>query len=129
MGIKGDASPPIPDPSVPQPSPPVPTIPVIPPEPNIEQTHDDSNTSSLFVTLYSNITCFLYGPKNYKHSFKENITFTNMIPGVYRIVGSDKELFDNNLYPQEFRIVIDKNTTNNIDINFVSYKDKVFLKD
>ena len=129
VGIKGDASPPIPDPSVPQPSPPVPTIPVIPPEPNIEQTHDDSNTSSLFVTLYSNITCFLYGPKNYKHSFKENITFTNMIPGVYRIVGSDKELFDNNLYPQEFRIVIDKNTTNNIDINFVSYKDKVFLKD
>lgn len=129
VGVKGDAGPPISDPSVPQPSPPAPIVPIIPPEPNVEQTHDDSNTSSLFVALYSTITCFLYGPKNYKHSFKENITFTNMIPGVYRIVGNNKELFDNNLYPQEFRIVIDKNTTNNIDINFVSYQDKVFLKD
>jgi hypothetical protein len=129
VGSRANPSPPIADPIVPSPEPPAPT-PVIPPsDPIIEQTHDTSNTSALSVSLYKNIICTMFGPKNYQHSFNTDITFTNMVPGVYRIVGNDKELSDNNLYPQEFRIVIDKNTTNTIDIDFISYRDRVFTKE
>lgn len=129
IGSKENPLPPIIDPSIPQPPPPTPPTPPVSTENIVEQTHDISNTASLIVNLYADVTCILYGPKNYEYSFNTNITFTNMIPGVYRIVGNNKELIDNNLYPQEFRIVIDKNTTNTIDIDFISYRDRVFLKE
>lgn len=129
VGSKNNSNPLIDDTSLPKPDVQPPPQPPVVSSPVIEQTHDSSNTSSLVVNLYKNIMCTLYGPKNYQHLFNTDITFTNMIPGVYRIAGNEKELFNNNLYSQEFRIVIDRNTTNNIDIDFVSYQDKVFIKE
>lgn len=130
VGSKENPSPPIFDNTIPQaPELNEPNDPVEIQDIVVEQTKDISNTASLQISLYKEIACTLYGPKNYQYSFNTNITFTKMIPGVYRIVGNDKELFENNLYQQEFRIVIDKNTTNTIDIDFVSYKDKVFIKE
>jgi hypothetical protein len=130
ISSKENDQPPINDTLLPQPATVPTTTPSVPIEnPTIQQTKDITNTASLTVNLYKNITCILYGPKNYQYFFNTNTTFTNMIPGVYRIVGNNEDLLQNSLYPQEFRIIIDKNTSNVMDIDFVSYRDKVFIKE
>ncbi len=95
----------------------------------VYQTPDSTNTSSLSVTLYKNIKCLLVGPKNYKYEFNKNTEFKNLIPGVYTITGNIYDLYNNNLYQQEYRILIDRNTTNILDVDFASYKDQTFIKE
>lgn len=96
----------------------------------VYQTPDQSNTASLTVNLIKTIRCTIRGPKNYRYLITSNVTeFKNMIPGVYTIIGDAQDLYINNLYQQEYRLLIERNTSNTIDIDFVSYSDQTFIRD
>ena len=79
--------------------------------------------------LNSQITCYLYGPKNYIQKFNSNTKFTNLVPGVYIILGDEKELEELSLYQNETRLDLQKNTTKNIFLEFNSYETVVSIKD
>lgn len=112
------------------------TLPSIPPPivspsiPTVEQTKDSTNTSSLsIISSPKNIRLILEGPKNYTYSFIGDINFTNLIPGVYIIKG-DKESLDSKYYYQnETRVIVDKNTAQSVFMQFISYNDKLFIKE
>lgn len=96
--------------------------------PVIQQTKDISNTSSLSISVIpSNTKCTIYGPLNYILNFDNNINIINMIPGMYTILGDYDYLNRNNLYQNEYRILIEKNTSNNISIDFASYFNNTFI--
>lgn len=98
------------------------------PENIVEVTEETTDTSTLVVNLLQMIPCFIYGPKKYEYLMESTTTFKNMIPGVYIIKGKQSDLDQHYLYQQEYRILIDKNTTNSINIGFVSYKNKFFIR-
>jgi len=130
VGSRAKPNPPIDDVSIPRP--PTPTPPEVTETPSsdiVYQTPDATNTSSLSITLYKNIKCILIGPKNYRHEITKNTEFKNLIPGVYTITGNVDDLYNNNLYQQEYRILIDRDTTNTLDIDFASYQDQTFIKE
>lgn len=129
INSKDDPSPPLNDNLLPKPVIPTPQLPTQPTVEIVTQTPDSTNTGSLSLQLLKNITCLLTGPKNYTHTFKNDIQFINMIPGVYTIKGDPQELYNSNLYQQEYRLLIEKNKSYSVDIDFVSYRDKVFIKD
>ena len=96
----------------------------------VPQTKDLSNTSEINIELLnSQITCYLYGPKNYIQKFNSNTKFTNLVPGVYIILGDEKELEELSLYQNETRLDLQKNTTKNIFLEFNSYETVVSIKD
>ena len=96
----------------------------------VPQTKDLSTTSEINIELLnSQITCYLYGPKNYIQKFNSNTKFTNLVPGVYIILGDEKELEELSLYQNETRLDLQKNTTKNIFLEFNSYETVVSIKD
>lgn len=96
----------------------------------VPQTKDLNNTSEINIELLNNnINCYLYGPKNYIEKFNSNTKFTNLVPGVYIILGDEKELKDASLYQNEIRINLQKNTEKNVFLEFVSYETIVSIKD
>jgi hypothetical protein len=95
----------------------------------IEQTKDNAGTSSISVELLDQeIECQIHGPKNYKKTFNKNTSFTNLIPGVYTILGDEDSLRRASKYQNEIRIFLDKNTNKSIFVSFVSYADFIFIK-
>lgn len=94
----------------------------------INQTSDNTNTGTLSINLSQNIKCYIYGPKNYKKSFSVATKFTNLVPGVYTIIGDDEQLNDLGLYQNETRVAIENTTNQEIFLNFTSYNDKVFIR-
>ena len=95
----------------------------------IKQTEDETNTGKLLVNIDKPIKHWIYGPKNYKKSFTHNTLFINLLPGVYTILGDDQDLLDNNLYQNEYRILVEDNFDDSIDIIFNSYQDQLFIMD
>jgi formylglycine-generating enzyme required for sulfatase activity len=97
--------------------------------PVIEISKDTSNTSTLITRIFpKNTKCNIYGPKNYYRQFIGDVVFTNIIPGVYKIVGETEDLKNKNLYQNEYRIIIDKNTSITQAIEFFSYANKLFIR-
>lgn len=111
---------------VPEPSP----IPITPqPILVVPQTNNTSNTASLSINLLKpNIKCYLSGPQNYSYTIIQNTKFTNMIPGLYTIIGDSSDLMSNFLYQNKYKLLINNNTTNNIDINFTSYQNQLLIR-
>ena len=72
---------------------------------------------------------WIIGPLNYQKSFYNNTLFTNIIPGVYTIMGDSVELDNNYYYNSEYRILVEPNSSHSIDINFNSYKDQILVLD
>lgn len=130
VGSKENPNPPIDSPVIPKP--PIYTPPTEPSDTTeiVYQTPDQSNTANLTVNLIKTVKCTIRGPKNYRYQITSSVTeFKNMIPGVYTIIGDAQDLYINNLYQQEYRLLIERNTSNTIDIDFVSYSDQTFIKD
>ena len=122
-------------PAPPDPSPVSPTPPNLPQPTNtnnipiVEISKDTSNTSSLVVKVFpTNTKCILYGPKNYEHSFIGDTNFINAVPGIYKIIGEIEDLKNKNLYQNEYRIIIDKNTVITQIIEFFSYANRLFVR-
>lgn len=98
--------------------------------PIIKATNDTTNTGSLNIrTLPQNVKCWIYGPKNYTKNFIGNTIFENLIPGLYTIIADDDYLLDNNLYYNEYKILIKPGSIENISIEFTSYEQTIFIKD
>lgn len=96
----------------------------------VQQSEDTSNTASLSVTLVKpNIKCYLTGPQNYSYTITQNTKFTNMISGVYNIKGDNADLTSNFLYQNNYSLLVNPNSVNNIDINFTSYQHELLVKD
>lgn len=96
----------------------------------IKQTQDNSNTASLTVRLLpTNTECIIYGPYNYILNFNQDIYLTNMIPGMYTIIGDYDYLSNNNLYQNQYKILLDKNSNEDITIIFQSYFNNIFIQD
>lgn len=96
----------------------------------IKQTQDLSNTSSLIVRIFpKNAKCVLYGPYNYILNFDQDINLVNILPGTYTILGDYAYLNSNQLYQNENKILIEKNTNQNISIIFQSYFNDIFIRD
>lgn len=107
-----------------------PTVPATIITPRIRVTKDETNTSSINIKILpKNVKCWIYGPKNYHKSFNSDISFDNLIPGVYTIVGDNEYLQNNNLYYNEYRIFLKSGTIENISLEFISYNQSVFTKD
>ncbi len=106
-------------------------IPVIPVETikTIEQTKNSENNNSLTINIVQNISYHIYGPNNYRYTTSGSITITNMVPGVYTIIGNAEDLVTNSLYQNETRINIEKNQQYNIYIDFISYQNDIIIKD
>jgi hypothetical protein len=120
----------IPSPSDPDDDPDLPEFSLIPSIRIVPQTKDLSNTSEINIELLNNgISCYLYGPKNYIEKFNTNTKFTNLVPGVYIILGDEKELEQGSLYQNEIRIDLQKNITKDIFLEFNSYETIVSIKD
>jgi hypothetical protein len=96
---------------------------------NIEQTKDSSNSNSLTINMIQNVKYHVYGPNNYSYTDSNSVKITNMVPGVYTIIGNAEELINNSLYQNETRINIEKNKTYEVYINFTSYQNSIFIKD
>lgn len=95
----------------------------------VSQTKDEINTSSISVELLNEeIDCYIYGPKNYKKSFNRNTSFTNLIPGIYTILGDEESLTKASKYQNEIRIFLDKNTNKSVFLDFVSYIDLISIR-
>lgn len=96
----------------------------------IQQPIDDSNIASLYIELLnSNITCYLYGPKNYSKKFTNSSRFTNLIPGIYTIIGDEQELKQNSLYQNEIRVILEKGYEKEVFLSFVSYNNLISIKE
>lgn len=95
----------------------------------VEQTKDSTDAGSLLVTIPAQINIELFGPNNYHYTTNKNTIFKNLIPGLYVIRGDEDSLRENNLYQNEFRILISKNKLSTITIDFTSYANKLFIKD
>jgi len=95
----------------------------------IKQTEDETNTAKLLVNIDKPIKHTIYGPKNYNKTFAKNTLFINLLPGVYTIMGDEQELLKNNLYQNEYRILVEDNLDYSIDIIFNSYQDQIFIMD
>jgi hypothetical protein len=95
----------------------------------IKQTEDETNTAKLLVNIDKPIKHTIYGPKNYNKTFAKNTLFINLLPGVYTIMGDEQELLINNLYQNEYRILVEDNLDYSIDIIFNSYQDQIFIMD
>lgn len=95
----------------------------------VEQTKDSTDAGSLLVTIPAQINIELFGPNNYYYTTNKNTIFKNLIPGLYVIRGGEDSLRENNLYQNEFRILISKNKLSTITIDFTSYANKLFIKD
>lgn len=93
-----------------------------------KQTEDTTNTGSIEINRPQNIDCYITGPKNFFQKFSDNIKFTNLIPGLYKIYGDNDQLKINSLYQNEIRVFIDKNSAEKIYLEFVSFKDQIFIK-
>ena len=94
----------------------------------IDQTSGTTNTSAISINLNKNIKCYIYGPKNYKKSFNIATKFANLIPGVYTIMGDPDSLNELGLYQNETKVTIDNNSDIEIFLDFVSFNDKVFIR-
>lgn len=105
-----------------------PTISTIELYQTIKQTEDVTNTSKLLVNIERNIKHWIYGPRNYIMNFAKNTLFINLLPGVYIIQGDEKDLVNNYLYQNEYRILVNENSENNIDIIFNSYQNQLFIQ-
>jgi sulfatase modifying factor 1 len=118
---------------LPNPNPTPPVIPVTPTTPvitipTVEVTKDVTNTSSLTVNIFPlNTKCIIYGPHQYMHTFSGNTKFTNIIPGIYRIIGEPTDIKNKNLYQNEYRIIINKNTAVSQNVEFFSYANMIFI--
>jgi len=126
-----------PEENAPAPLDPSPVSPIPPnlPQPNntnnipiVEISKDTSNTSSLVVKVFpTNTKCILYGPKNYQYAFIGDTNFINVVPGIYKIIGETEDLKNKNLYQNEYRVIIDKNTSITQIIEFFSYANRLFV--
>jgi hypothetical protein len=95
----------------------------------ITQTKNNIDASSISVELLDQeIECQIHGPKNYKKTFNKNTSFTNLIPGVYTILGDEESLRRSSKYQNEIRIFLDKNTDKFVFLSFVSYSDFISIK-
>ena len=119
---------PDPSPTPPNPTPPTPTP--IQTTPIIEMSKDNTNTGSLQINVFPlNTKCVLYGPQKYERSFTGSVVFVNMVPGVYKIVGDSDDLRNKNLYQNEYRIIIDKNSITSQTVEFFSYANRLFISE
>lgn len=98
--------------------------------PIVEMSKDSTNTGSLQVNVFPlNTKCIIYGPQKYEHIFTGNTVFINAIPGVYKIVGDNDDIKTKNLYQNEYRIVVDKNSITTQTVEFFSYANKLFISE
>jgi len=96
----------------------------------ISQTDNPVNSSTIDIQVLSKeIRCIIHGPQNYKMIFSESTSFINLVPGVYTILGNEEDLKKLSRYQNEIRVFLDKNTTKKIFIDFVSYIDRIFVKE
>lgn len=122
-----DATPLDPNPTPPTPTP-TPTTPPTNTVTLIEMSKDSTETSSLQVNVFPlNTKCIIYGPHNYTKQFIGNVIFTNMVPGIYKIIGEINDLRTKNLYQNEYRIIINKNTATSQIVEFFSYANQLFI--
>lgn len=97
--------------------------------PTIQQSKDQTNTSSLNITVFpTNTKCILRGPKNYYYEFTGSTNFTNLLPGVYLIEGNEQDLEIKNLYQNKHRILVNKNSINQVSVEFTSYLNRIFIR-
>ena len=117
----------------PNPTPPTPVNPTPTPvetTPIVEMSKDNTNTGSLQINVFPlNTKCIIYGPQKYEHAFTGNTVFINVIPGVYKIVGDKDDLKTKNLYQNEYRIIVDKNSITTQTVEFFSYANKLFISE
>lgn len=100
------------------------------PEINFKQSGDTTNTSKLKINVSPiNTECYLLGPKNYKQKFVGTTIFNNVVPGVYTIIGNDDYLYKNTLYNNYTKIIILDNQDYTVNVNFISYINKTFIKE
>lgn len=98
--------------------------------PIVEMSKDNTNTGSLQINVFPlNTKCIIYGPQRYEHAFTGNVVFINVVPGVYKIVGDKEDLKTKNLYQNEYRIIVDKNSVSTQTIEFFSYANKLFISE
>lgn len=119
-----------PDPNPSPPTPPTPTPTPVQTTPIVEVSKDTTNTGSLQINVFPlNTKCIIYGPQKYEHGFTGNTVFINMVPGVYKIVGDKEDLKTKNLYQNEYRIIVDKNSVSTQTVEFFSYANKLFISE
>jgi hypothetical protein len=96
----------------------------------VQQQISSNNNGTIYVELAtSNITCYIYGPKNYFKKFTSTSTFTDLIPGIYTIMGDEQDLKKFSLYQNQTRVLLEKGYLKEIFLSFVSYNDLVSIKD
>jgi len=96
----------------------------------LNQSGDSSNTSTLKINISpANTVCYLLGPKNYKQKFTGTTIFNKVIPGVYTIAGDEEYLYSNTLHQNYTKVIISANQEYSVNVNFISYINKIFIKD
>lgn len=94
----------------------------------VKQTNDNNNTGIINILyMNKNIKCYLYGPKNWTYEFNSPIQFVNLVPGIYTILADEKELKQYSLYQNETRIIVETNNIYDINLNFISYENSIFI--
>lgn len=96
----------------------------------VKATQDNTETGILNIRLpQQNIRCYFTGPKNYHYSITRDTRFENLIPGVYTIYGDEQDLINNNCHQNYTKIFVTKGTSQDISISFISYQNKIYIKD